>query len=211
MVDVRFDPDETNTTTTTATRRKRAPGCRPRLRDSMLAPEATATRSASFTASSSHIREYDYHSWVATTFILRARAPSNFIYPWMLCVFITIAWVTVTRKFSSFQKLDLIKFERVYALIFTALGFLLVFRLTRAAVRYWDCRTAWGTITVRGEAERVVVDRRTVDVNDATHHKLNQNIFPSHHRLNHNIFPHVINIVCFFSFIDARGFVEKIL
>lgn len=47
--------------------------------------------------------------------------------------------------------------RRVYTLIFSALGFMLVFRLTRAAIRYWDCRAAWGTIAMEGmEGGRVV-------------------------------------------------------
>jgi predicted membrane chloride channel (bestrophin family) len=34
---------------------------------------------------------------------------------------------------------------------------MLVFRLTRAAIRYWDCRAAWGTIAMEGmEGGRVV-------------------------------------------------------
>ena len=122
-------------------------------RDTILAPEAVAMRTASFTASASHMRDYDYHSWVATTFIFRARAPSNFIYPWLLVMSVTVSWTLLTRTFFTalqHPRYDLSEFERVYALIFTALGFLLVFRLTRAAVRYWDCRTAWGAISMRG-------------------------------------------------------------
>ena len=122
-------------------------------RDTILAPEAVAMRTASFTASASHMRDYDYHSWVATTFIFRARAPSNFIYPWLLVMSVTVSWTLLTRTFFTalqHPRYGLSEFERVYALIFTALGFLLVFRLTRAAVRYWDCRTAWGAISMRG-------------------------------------------------------------
>ncbi len=40
----------------------------------------------------------------------------------------------------------------MFGLVFTALGFMLVFRLSRAAIRFWDCRTAWGTIAMRGRA-----------------------------------------------------------
>lgn len=152
VVDVHLNP-AAETTTTTMIRKKAPKKSQQRLRDSMLAPEATATRTASFAASSSHQVHYDYHSWVATTFLIRARAPSTFVWPWMLCVVVTIAWVTVTRTFTFLQGplYDLREFERVMTLISTALGFLLVFRLTRAAVRYWDCRAAWGAISMRGE------------------------------------------------------------
>jgi putative membrane protein len=35
-------------------------------------------------------------------------------------------------------------------LIFSLLAFMLVFRLNRAAIRFWDCRAAWGAIVMRG-------------------------------------------------------------
>ena len=41
---------------------------------------------------------------------------------------------------------DLRTFDGAYALTFSAMGFLLVFRLSRAAVRWWDCRSAFGGV-----------------------------------------------------------------
>lgn len=124
-----------------------------RVRDAILSPEAIAARSVSFAAASSHIRNYNYHSWVDTICIVHDRAPSTWVWPWALCVAVSAAWVTVYHHFPALQRsyYDLREFDRVYVLIFTALGFLLVFRLSRAAIRYWECRTAWGTIAMRGE------------------------------------------------------------
>jgi len=42
-----------------------------------------------------------------------------------------------------------------------ALGFMLVFRLSRAAIRFWDCRTAWGDIILHG---RYLVDDAIVSM-----------------------------------------------
>ena len=108
-----------------------------RLRDTMGAPEAIAARAASFAEASSHQREYDYRSWIGTTLMWRDRAPANWLWPWALCVAVTAGWVALTRDFEhlTHERYDLSEFERVYGLIFAALGFLLVFRLNRAAVR----------------------------------------------------------------------------
>ena len=43
---------------------------------------------------------------------------------------------------------QLSKVESVYLIMFSTLGFLIVFRLTRAAVRFWDCRQAWGNMVI---------------------------------------------------------------
>ena len=111
----------------------------------MLGAEAVALRVKSLRKSAAFAHDYDYRSWVGTTLILRDRAASNYVWPWALTVLVAAVWVTATRQFPELQnpRYDLSEFERVYTLIFSALGFLLVFRLTRAAVRYWDCRAAW--------------------------------------------------------------------
>ena len=130
-------------------------GCRPsgRLWDSMLHPDAVETRATSFAFSSKGLpKYYDYRNWTATTFMIRDRAMGNFVWPWALCVVVAAAWVALVKHVEELRhpRYNLVEFERMYSLIFTALGFMLVFRLSRAAVRFWDCRAAWGTIAMRG-------------------------------------------------------------
>ena len=95
---------------------------------------------------------YDLPKLTAMTFILRERAMGNFVWPWALCVVVAVAWVARVKNVEERRRprYNLVEFERMYSLIFTALGFMLVFRLSRAAVRFWDCRAAWGTIAMRG-------------------------------------------------------------
>ena len=141
----------------------RTPGVRhdkndPRLWDTMNHPAAVASRSAAFAFSSKGLpRKYDYRDWSSTTFILRDRAVSNFIWPLCLCVGVALGWSVLyfTVEPLRHDRYDLSEFSTMFGLVFTALGFMLVFRLSRAAIRFWDCRTAWGTIAMRG---RVLVD-----------------------------------------------------
>ena len=45
------------------------------------------------------------------------------------------------------------QWDQVYALVVkTSLAFLLVFRLNRVAIRYWECRTMWGNVTLNCRA-----------------------------------------------------------
>ena len=93
-------------------------------------------------------RYYDYRSWTQTTFMFVDRAPGNYAWAWALCVVVATAWVCARKRWDAlrgdFYQLE--EFERMYTLIFTTLGFMLVFRMSRAAVRFWDCRAAWGAI-----------------------------------------------------------------
>ena len=129
-----------------------------RLWTTLNHPSSVSTRSSAFAFSSNGLpRKYDYRDWSSTTFIFRDRAVSNFIWPWGLCVAVSLVWCVLYKSVEDLQhaRYDLSEFGSMYALIFTALGFMLVFRLSRAAIRFWDCRTAWGTIAMRG---RMLVD-----------------------------------------------------
>lgn len=130
-------------------------GTVPRLWHTLPGPDAVRRRAAAFAFSSNGLpRKYDYRDWTATTFMLRDRAIGNFAYPWLLCVSVSAVWWALYEHVEHLRhpRYDLSEFDRMYALIFTALGFMLVFRLSRAAIRFWDCRTAWGTIAMRGRA-----------------------------------------------------------
>jgi len=149
-------------------------GTVPRLWHTLPGPDAVRRRAAAFAFSSNGLpRKYDYRDWTATTFMFRDRAVGNFAYPWFLCVAVSAVWWALYENVSHLRhpRYDLSEFDRMYALIFTALGFMLVFRLSRAAIRFWDCRTAWGTIAMRGRAlcDDAIVNvgaKRPEDVDD---------------------------------------------
>ena len=120
-----------------------------RLWETALHPESIRTRLDYFNNSSKGLpRYYDYRSWTQTTFMFVDRAPGNYAWAWALCVVVATAWVCARKRWDAlrgdFYQLE--EFERMYTLIFTTLGFMLVFRMSRAAVRFWDCRAAWGAI-----------------------------------------------------------------
>ena len=134
---------------------KTSDGTVPRLWDTLTRPDAARQRAAAFAFSSNGLpRKYDYRNWTSTTFMLRDRAVGNFAYPWLLCVGVSAVWLALYENVSHLRhpRYDLSEFDKMYALIFTALGFMLVFRLSRAAIRFWDCRTAWGTLAMRGRS-----------------------------------------------------------
>jgi len=139
-------------------------GTVPRLWHTLTSPDAVRRRAAAFAFSSKGLpQKYDYRDWTATTFMLRDRALGNFIRPWVLCVAISTIWAALYMSVDHLRhpRYDLSEFERMYSLIFTALGFMLVFRMSRAAIRFWDCRTAWGTIAMCG---RCLVDDVIVNI-----------------------------------------------
>jgi putative membrane protein len=133
----------------------------------MLDPDATRRRDAHFARANEigHHRAYDYASWTDTTLAvgLRARAVNNFRWPWALVNGVAIVWCALARNVDALN-VDLTAFERAYALIFSLLAFLLVFRVNRAAVRWWDCRTAWGAIVLGG---RLLADDAIATLRDA--------------------------------------------
>lgn len=87
--------------------------------------------------------------WMRTIFV---GSPRAFDYVWPPWIF-AVLHATI---FSFLKHYDIITFSRASTLddwrsLFTfalnsTLGFLLVFRLNRAAIRFWDAREKWGTI-----------------------------------------------------------------
>ena len=120
-----------------------------RLWETALHPDSVKARCDAFQSSSKGLpRYYDYRSWTQTTFMFVDRAPGNYAWAWALCVVVAAAWTAARKRWDALRSelYDLEEFERMYTLIFTTLGFMLVFRMARAAVRFWDCRAAWGAI-----------------------------------------------------------------
>jgi len=90
-------------------------------------------------------------SWLKTVFTLRARAIDVFFLPWILVTVNTSLWtflvqVPLKGKFTISPD----SWDTLYSLFLTtALAFLLVFRLNRVAIRWWDTRRMWGAIVAQ--------------------------------------------------------------
>ena len=167
----RHPEDRTTVPSKTYARRARArekSSSRPagRLWETALHPDSVKARRDAFQSSSKGLpRYYDYRSWTQTTFMFVDRAPGNYAWAWALCVVVAAAWTAARKRWDALRGefYDLEELERMYTLIFTTVGFMLVFRMARAAVRYWDCRAAWGAIIFKSYSlcDNAIVVHRT--------------------------------------------------
>jgi amino acid transporter len=75
------------------------------------------------------------------------RAFDIFFIPWAICTINAIIWSILVYVYQDMLYLEVDTIRSMYNLVLTtALAFLLVFRLNRVAVRWWDTRTMWGAI-----------------------------------------------------------------
>jgi len=88
-------------------------------------------------------------SWMRTLFVIRERAPSNIVIPWIIITLNAVMWTLVLYYTDFYTAESLLKEETLlslYPVILTTCLLLLVFRLNRAAVRWWETRRMWGVI-----------------------------------------------------------------
>lgn len=87
-------------------------------------------------------------NWLRTVFTLRARAIDKFFVPWLVITVNASVW-TFLIQFPLKDRFSISpdSWDTLYSLFLTtALAFLLVFRLNRVAIRWWDTRRMWGAI-----------------------------------------------------------------
>jgi putative membrane protein len=82
------------------------------------------------------------------------RAIDNYFAPWIITVLnAAICTVLSEVKGVNFGNELLYHWDTVYTVVLkTSLAFLLVFRLNRVAIRYWETRTMWGNLTFNSRA-----------------------------------------------------------
>mmetsp|Transcript_23807 Transcript_23807/g.34127 ORF Transcript_23807/g.34127 Transcript_23807/m.34127 type:complete len:419 (+) Transcript_23807:21-1277(+) len=90
------------------------------------------------------------HPWFETIFIIKERAIERFAAPLALCTLNAVVCYHLSLIFpvvaSALTTLEMF-WSSVDSQVFsTTLAFLLVFRINRIAVRWWESRTAWGNI-----------------------------------------------------------------
>jgi len=121
-----------------------------RLHATMLDGANTRARNEYLRNGAERQPDYDSSSWIRTALSVSVerRALASYAYPLCFVNLLCIAWTvlhetaTLSKRTTEMQSLD-----GAYSLTFSAMGFLLVFRLSRAAVRWWDCRASFGAIT----------------------------------------------------------------
>jgi len=94
-----------------------------------------------------HVRGTD--GWWRTLLVIEDRALDNFLGPWTLvCLNALLACLLVQVWGIELPRETLEHWDTVYSLVLkTSLAFLLVFRLNRCAMRYWEARGLWGNLT----------------------------------------------------------------
>lgn len=127
----------------------------PSLALAMGSPSARSARVRALSGSASSARAVaPAAAWFRVALAVRGRAFPRVAAPWLLVTVFAAAWAALAdRGHVGVGALrDLAGLKSAYALVATTLGFLLVFRLNRAAARYWDSRAMWGALIAHSRA-----------------------------------------------------------
>jgi putative membrane protein len=94
-----------------------------------------------------HVRGTD--GWWRSMLVIEDRAIDNYLGPWILiCANALLACLLTKVGNVRLPEETLLHLDTVYSLVLkTSLAFLLVFRLNRCAMRFWDARGLWGNLT----------------------------------------------------------------
>ena len=119
------------------------------LADQIL--EGSSRRQAAFKESGkkqlNHVRGTD--GWFRSMLVLEVRAIDKYFTAWMMVTLNALLAAFLSEVFEMKMGHDIIKhWDTVYSLVLkTSLAFLLVFRLNRCAMRFWEARGYWGNVT----------------------------------------------------------------
>ncbi|KAJ8604970.1 hypothetical protein CTAYLR_006902 [Chrysophaeum taylorii] len=93
---------------------------------------------------SAHRRaEYRSERWLGTVTDIRGRNLAFLAWPWVWIVVFSVAWTSLAPRRVARRATAL---AAAVSIVQSALAFLLVFRLARAAQRYWEARQAAGAM-----------------------------------------------------------------
>jgi len=120
------------------------------LLDSMLRHETV--RTARLQSEGQNQMQYPKSNdgWIRTMFVVRGRALDLVLLPWFVAVFHSVIYCIIQEVVLERRQRDMKSWEIFFSLVLnTTLSFLLVFRLNRAADRYWSARTLWGILIAK--------------------------------------------------------------
>mmetsp|Transcript_26155 Transcript_26155/g.72991 ORF Transcript_26155/g.72991 Transcript_26155/m.72991 type:complete len:502 (-) Transcript_26155:208-1713(-) len=119
------------------------------LANSILSNAAVREKALKFSGKKqlNHVRGTD--GWWRSMLVLEVRAIDNYFNVWCVIFFNAIFASVLGMIFGvHLANATLAQWDTVYSLVLkTSLAFLLVFRLNRIAMRFWETRTMWGNIT----------------------------------------------------------------
>jgi len=89
--------------------------------------------------------------WIPTLFNVRGRALDWIVFPWTIVMIHACIYTAIQETLGDPNDRDLQTWEIFFGILLNStLSFLLVFRLNRAAGRYWTARFYWGDIVAKG-------------------------------------------------------------
>ena len=93
-----------------------------------------------------HVRGTD--GWYRSIMIVEDRAMDIYLGPWILVTLNAVLACLLTERWDVELPTEALeRWDNIYSLVLkTALAFLLVFRLNRCAMRYWEARGLWGNL-----------------------------------------------------------------
>jgi putative membrane protein len=110
-------------------------------------------------------------SFLPLIFLQQGRALDNILLPWILVTMNATIWTCIVKLYHNDWVEDTDNWEFFIGIVLnTSLSFLLVFRLNRAASRFWSARECWGTIV--GATRHFVSGIQTQADQDAKNQRL---------------------------------------
>jgi len=93
-----------------------------------------------------HVRGTD--GWWRSMLVIEDRAMDNYLGPWITMILNAVLACLLRNVWNvRLPEQAIERWDTIYSMVLkTALAFLLVFRLNRCAMRYWEARTMWGNL-----------------------------------------------------------------
>jgi putative membrane protein len=89
--------------------------------------------------------------WIPSLFMIRGRALDWIWFPWAFISLHGVAYTVLQETIGDPAERNLLSWEIFFGILLNStLSFLLVFRLNRAAGRYWTARFYWGDLVAKG-------------------------------------------------------------
>jgi putative membrane protein len=89
--------------------------------------------------------------WIRSLFMIRGRALDWIWFPWTFISLHVIAYTAIQETIGHPAERNLLSWEIFFGILLNStMSFLLVFRLNRAAGRYWTARFYWGDLVAKG-------------------------------------------------------------
>jgi len=104
--------------------------------------------------------------WAKSIFMMKGRALDRCLFPWLIVSLNACMWTLILQKYINVISMKNVAIWEIMfsSVVNSIISFLLVFRLHRVAMRFWEARGMWGKILV---TSRCLVQSILVHTNHA--------------------------------------------